>query len=432
MQSTVFVVLCRKTACAELAGYISIALFGFGFAAFFVQLFIYIYLYKYALHAVCAALFIMYCGIIAGAVYCIMLGRNSHKGLCIVSGIFGFFPPVGTVFAIVLSYKIDRDTRMKEMVFGGYAYTYAALGAFDKYNAARLVDAAEEDDYDALKPKAAKALIKKLKKQATTPEGAYNYAVAVIRYAPGNMRDAVSKLTKAADGEFVPALFNLGYCYETGTYVKKDEKRARDYYSRAAAAGDKDAALRLCILAVNGDNAAEGVRMLSERAEGGDEIAEYDLAVCYERGLGAEKDISRAVELYYKCAKNGLFIAQKRLCALAGRSIIKLEPEDLFNTITGLDYSGTGALEHVIKGLIEVWKKQAADAAELFINAVKCRGKWEGVARCLVGTLYIDMGALSVDRRNGVDYVKSAVGMTPIAKDILASLPGRDRGRKAK
>ena len=33
--------------------------------------------------------------------------------------------------------------------------------------------------------------------------------------------------------------------YETGTYFKKDPKRAVEYYKRAAALGDKDADLRI-------------------------------------------------------------------------------------------------------------------------------------------------------------------------------------------
>lgn len=416
--------LCRKTACAELAGYIAVALFGFGLAAYFVQLFMYVYGNKYAMHAVCAALAILYSGIIVGAVYCILLGRNSHKALCIMSGIFGFVPPIGTVFAIVLSYKIERDTPMKELVFNGYAYTYAALGAFCKRNGARLADAAGEEDFEPLKRKAAKKRLKALKKQARTPEGKFNHAVALLRYAPKKTKKAVAELKKSADGGHVPALFNLGYCYETGAYVKKDIKRAREYYKRAADSGDGDAALRLCIAELTDGDAAAGARMLGERASGGDVYAEYDLAVCNERGMGTEKDVARAVEIYVKLSRGGLFLAQKRLFALAGECINNIERKgEFFRTVTDADYSGTGAFEPMIKGLTEIMKRHAADAADMLLSAVKRRGKWEGVARCLVGTLYIDSGEKASDRLHGVEYVRSAVGLTPIAKDILAAMP---------
>lgn len=423
-ETTVFVVLCRKTACAELAGYIAVALFGFGLAAYFVQLFMYVYGNKFAMHAVCAALAVMYSGIVVGAVYCILLGRNSHKALCIASGIFGFAPPIGTFFAIALSYKIERDTPMKELVFNGYAYTYAALGAFCERNGARFADAAGEEDFEPLKRKAAKKHLKALKRQANTPEGKYAYAVALLRYAPKKLKKAVALLKKAADGGHVPALFNIGYCYEAGAYVKRDVKRAREYYKRAATAGDGDAALRLCITELTDGDASAGARMLGERADGGDVYAEYDVAVCYERGKGVEKDVERAVSMYVKLARGGLFIAQKRLFALACECVNKIEKKgEFFRSVTDADYSGTGAFELMIKGLIEIMKRHAADAAEQLVGAVKRRGRWEGVARCLVGTLYIDSGEKPSDRVHGTEYVRSAVGLTPIAKDILASLP---------
>lgn len=419
-----FVVLCRKTACADLAGYIAVALFGFGLAAFFVQLFLYVYGIKYAMHAVCAALAIMYCGIFTGAIYCILLGRNSHKALCVTSGIFGFVPPIGTLFAIVLSYKIERDTPMKELVFNGYAYTYAALGAFCKRNGARLADAAGEEDFEPLKRKAAKKRLKTLKKQARTPEGRYEYAVALLRYMPRKLKRAVSMLRRAADGGHVPALFNIGYCYETGAYVNKDAKRAREYYKRAATVGDGDAALRLCIVELTDGDATAGARMLSERAEGGDVYAEYNLAVCRERGLGVEKDAASAVDAYVKLARGGLFIAQKRLFALAAECVnANKRKSEIFSGIVDSDFSGTGAFELMIKGLIEIMERRAADAAEQFVNAVMRRGKWEGVARCIVGTLYTDSGEKDADRLNGVGYVRSAVGLTPIADDIIAAMP---------
>ena len=51
------------------------------------------------------------------------------------------------------------------------------------------------------------------------------------------------------------------------------------------------------------------------------------------------------------------------------------------------------------------------------------RDKWEGIARCLVGTLYIDRGKLPQDRYNGVEYIGSALDLWSGAKDIYAVLP---------
>lgn len=425
LEAAAFIVLCRKTVCADAAGAVAVSLFGAGLVAFFVQLVLFGMRHAYADYIVYTAAGVLYAGFIAGSVYCILLSRNSYGRLCLAAGALGFIPPLGAVLSAVLCTKIERDTPVQRLVYNGYAYTYGALDAYAKRNPPELVDASDEEPVTPLKPKAAKQLLKKLKKQATTPEDRFNYAVAILQYAPSGSREAVSNLVKAANADYTPALFNLGLCYETGEFVKKDVRRAKDCYKRAAAAGDEDAAMRLGIIAIEHGSKADGFEIFSIRAKGGDLLAMYNIAICCERGLGTERDVNKAIELYTHLASKGLLVAQRRLVSIACECFSHSEMTGTLKRIVGVDYFGTSDFEDVICGIEDIMLRRAADASKHFLGAVRLRGKWEGFARCIVGTLYIDSGEKPADRRNGVAYVRSALELTAIAEDIMATIPKR-------
>ena len=69
------------------------------------------------------------------------------------------------------------------------------------------------------------------------------------------------------------AQVNLGWCYESGTEVEKDEQKAVEWYQKAAEQGYAN--------------------------------AQCNLGVCYEHGTGVEKDEQKAVEWYQKAAEQG-------------------------------------------------------------------------------------------------------------------------------
>ncbi len=421
VEGAALLLLDRKTAYANVAGRASVFVFVFGLIAFFVQLVMFPYSHKYTAHAVYAALGILFAGYIACAVYCFMLSRRSDKGLCIVTGIMQSMPPVGAVFTAILCKKLRRDTRAQELVFTGYSYTLAAFAEFSAKYAPDFVDAASAEQFAPLSKNGIKALLKKLKKQAKTPEGCFKYGEAVAHYTPQNMHEAVSFITRSAKGNYPSALFNLGYFYDYGIYVKKDLKKAREFYKRAADLGDSDAGLRLAIADVRTGNAERGIAEIAKRAET-DDMAKFDYALCIERGWGEARDILRAVGMYAECAKRGLIVAQRRLFAMLADMIASGKIEDgVYGKIVGAGFSGEFGL--MVSGADSVATKRAEEAAEIFMCAVKKRGKWEGEARMFIGTLYSDCGKLDADKRNGAAYVKSALGLTPVAGRVYSLLP---------
>lgn len=427
---TALCVLCKKTSCAIVVGFAAVLILGGGIVSFAVQLVMYVYNINGRLYAVYFGAGIQYAGFILACVYSFMLSRNSHKTLCAVTGVFDLIPPCGVFFSVILSKRIGRDTSFQELLYNGSAYTYAALGDFCSENVAKLVDTSGDESYENLTRKQIKNKLKALKKKATTPEGRYEYASALATYVPEKIKLSAAYLKKSATDNYAPALFNLGYYFEIGAGVKQDIQKAETFYKRAAKAGDGDAQLRLGILEIKSGNACIGVQTIKNRVENADDIyAEYDLGVCVELGIAASIDKKRAFDIYYKCASQGLTIAQKRIFALAAADI-RSDKSAMFDDIVGREYTGNFAV--MIKGLVEIKNRLASDASEYFLKAVQAHDAWEGVARCLVGTLYIDRGKTAEDRFNGAEYIKSALGMCAMAKNIYAVLPPAIKKHKRK
>lgn len=421
IEFTTFIVLCRKTSCAFVIGFAAVILYGFGLIMYVVQLVMYVRGHSGAAYTVYFCMAMFCCGFILGGVYCVLLSRNAHRVLCLVAGITNIFPPVGAIASVVLSYRIRKDSRVHALVFNGYAYTYAALAAFCDKNGAEFIDMSGEENFEQLTPKQANKLLKSLKTDIGSVTGKFSYAAALMNYRPEKTRKALRIMSKAAEANYAPALFNLGYFYEIGSGVKRDHKKARAYYERAVAAGDVDAELRIALIDIDSGKTEDGINKLKELIAGGDICAKYNSGVCCERGLGVPRNIDKAVDIYTECANAGLYAAQKRIFAIAAQDINSAQNGQFFRKVTDREFFGSFDLMN--KGLIEIKKRKAADAANLFLSVVKRRDKWEGLARCLVGTLYIDCGKLPEDKHNGSEYIKSAFDMLPGAKDIYAVVP---------
>lgn len=422
IQTTAIIVLYRKTLCASVVGLATVMVFGMGAVLFIIQLLMYVYGNANAIYTISFCVCLLYAAFITSGVYSFMLARNEHKTLCILAGIFDFIPPIGVAFTVALSYKVHRDTVVKQFIYKGYAYTYAALGQFCATNKAAFIDMAGDEELNELDKKETKRKLKELKRRVDTAEGQYAYAVAVATYTPEKSKKAVKFMKRAAEGNHTAALFNLGYYYEVGAYLPKDLKKAKIFYTRAAEAGDEDAALRLGILEIKSGEAAAGFKVFEDRANNKNDIcAKYNMAVCYEQGIGVGADMDKALNIYCECIAAGSFEAEKRLFAIAAQDINSPQNGEFFRRVTDRKFEGSFA--KMIDGLIEIKKRLASDAVEHFLKVLDFNDKWEWFARCIVGTLYIDCGKEMEDKYNGAEYIRSSAVMSPIAKDIYPTLP---------
>lgn len=420
IELAVVAVIFKKTAWMHSGCLTAIFSLILGIVAFTVQLAMYSFAYKYAMYAVYAALGVLYAGIGTTAVYFIMLSKRPNTGYSLLSGILGFIPPIGTVFMVLLVNRLDTDTRAQSLVYTGYAYTFAALGGLCGKFKLEFIDGGSVDEgLDELIGHEIKEKLAKLKKNLKTIEGKFEYGAALLNYVPKKQRKGLKLIREAAKANHTPALFNLGYCYEMGIRVKRDLKRARELYDRAMELGDKEAELRIACVEIALGRPKEGIKIFEERANKSDKNAMYNLALATELGVGVEKDMDKAIKMYRDCGAH--VTAQRRLFVLAAERINADRGDGLFDKVMGLSYNGDFKL--MMEGVKLVSEKRASDAAAAFLNAVKSRGKWEGIARCLVGALYVDNGALESDRRNGAAYIKSAFDYTTVAHDVYRTLP---------
>lgn len=141
-------------------------------------------------------------------------------------------------------------------------------------------------------------------------------------YDRGEYAEAVKWYRKAAELGYAWAQYNLGYCYETGKGVVKDETKAVEWYRKAAEQGDARAQGNLgrCYMTGKGIvmDEAEAVEWYCKAAEQGDAAAQSDLGNCYEIGTGIVKDETEAVKWYRKAAQQGDLFAQ---CALKRKKL---------------------------------------------------------------------------------------------------------------
>lgn len=115
-------------------------------------------------------------------------------------------------------------------------------------------------------------------------------------------------LPAAEKGEPVGQYY-AGYCYDNGTIVEKDAKKAVEYYRLSAAQGFPEAQNRLgeCYQSGIGVdvNTEEAVKWYLMSAEQGFPDALFNLGDCYFEGKGTTKDLNMAAELYRKALDSG-------------------------------------------------------------------------------------------------------------------------------
>lgn len=128
---------------------------------------------------------------------------------------------------------------------------------------------------------------------------------------------------RAADAGFGRADYNLGLMYLHGDGVRRDATKARVYFQAAARHGVAAAAGQLATLAKSEDANGEisfaqvqakiladglpsvdaaAVAQLQLAARKGNPLAQYDLGLCYEQGIGVAADLVAAFVWYSRSA----------------------------------------------------------------------------------------------------------------------------------
>jgi len=124
---------------------------------------------------------------------------------------------------------------------------------------------------------------------------------------PVDKKKACDLFERSFDLGYYEAAFNLAHCYRRGEGVEKDIDKAALLYRTAAENGVDEALTSLAVIYLNEEgfeeNSREGIDILFERVDEGDEYAAFHLGNEYYAGRHVEKDYYEAIN-YYKLAAN--------------------------------------------------------------------------------------------------------------------------------
>lgn len=143
-------------------------------------------------------------------------------------------------------------------------------------------------------------------------EAQYNHALML-----DDPEQALPWLRKAAISDHPAALVAMGKRYETGQGVKKNLRRARELYTRAANANLADAQYTLARLLEKHKNPGQALKWYLRAAEQGHIPSQTSAGVMYEMGNGTERDPARALFWYNLAASEGDMIAMRHRNRLA-------------------------------------------------------------------------------------------------------------------
>jgi len=146
-------------------------------------------------------------------------------------------------------------------------------------------------------------------------------------------KEAVKWYAKAAEQGEATGQRLLGWCYANGTGVAKDEKEAVKWYAKAAEQGEATGQRLLGWCYANGTGVAkdekEAVKWYWKAAEQGEATGQRLLGWCYANGSGVAKDEKEAMKWYTKAAEQGEATGQRLLgwCYSNGVGVVKDERE---------------------------------------------------------------------------------------------------------
>jgi len=134
---------------------------------------------------------------------------------------------------------------------------------------------------------------------------------------PARLPDEVIRQLELAEQGSPTAQEYMGYLYQTGTEIPKDEGKAVKWCRKAADQGHAIAQYDLGMMYLNGagvpKDEIEAVKWFRKAADQGHATAQFNLGMLYLNGVGVPKDELEAAKWFRKAADQGHDDAQKAL-----------------------------------------------------------------------------------------------------------------------
>lgn len=151
----------------------------------------------------------------------------------------------------------------------------------------------------------------------SAPIHSADLASGIEAWCGKRFREAFSILEPLAENGNNDAQVIMGVRYLVGTDGKRDPRRARKWYTKAAEQGDAEAQVELGLMLAQGvggkTDFVEAVRWFRKAAEAGSAAGQYNLGLAYQTGQGAPQDAVQGTAWYQKAAEQGEVWAQSNL-----------------------------------------------------------------------------------------------------------------------
>ena len=150
-----------------------------------------------------------------------------------------------------------------------------------------------------------------------------NFQLGRAYMKANNFTAAAAQLRKAAERDFTLAQFDLGYMYQNGRGLPKDDQQAVIWLRKAADRGLATAQQNLGMMFQDGRGVPrddqQAIAWLRKAADQNDVLAQFNLGVIYANGRGVPKDDQQAVIWFRKASDQGLGTAQISLGLMYAR-----------------------------------------------------------------------------------------------------------------
>ena len=144
-------------------------------------------------------------------------------------------------------------------------------------------------------------------------------SVAICQGNAVSANDFTDTRARAERGD-AAAQVKLGFFYDSGKEVPKDDKEAARWYRAAAQQGNASGQFNLGVLYNTGQGVSldyqEALRWYKAAAAQGHAKAQYNLGLLYEQGVGVARDYKEAANWYKSSAANGFPYAYNNLGSL--------------------------------------------------------------------------------------------------------------------
>jgi TPR repeat protein len=211
---------------------------------------------------------------------------------------------------------------------------------------------------------------------------------------------------------------SLGWAYENGTGVAKDEAKAVELYKKAAELGNDIAMVNLGWAYARGNGITKDVvtafEWYKKAVELGNPKGMYNLGVMYEYGRGVTKDEIKAVEWYNKAIELGNTNAMHNLGVLYGdgRGVAKdeIKAAELFKKAAEL---GNGDAAYNLGIMYRNGRGVAKDEAKARELFKKSADLGSGTAMAKIGSLYKDGDGVTKDNEEALRWLYKAIVADP-------------------